>query len=207
MRQLEFEIRKYALFFEEIILEGGVADGGSPLRKVCAAAVIKNPYAGRYQDDLSSIVNASSNLGNELASRAITALGDEQPQSYGKAALIGAAGDQEVAVAFLTTAFAAPMRELAGGGEAWISSVTKRGGPGASLDVPLAHKDDLYMRSHYDAITIRIADVPLSDEVLVCCAFSNRGRINARLGRANPVRSGVAAKAGRRPGNAAEPAH
>ena len=102
--------------------------------------------------------------------------------SYGKAAVIGMNGEQEHGVAMLTTVFGNVMREAAGGGQAWISSLTKRAAPGATIDIPLAHKDALYVRSHYDGITITIPDAPLPNEIAVICAFANRGRPNHRVG-------------------------
>src|SRR5665213_732603 len=97
-------------------------------------------------------------------------------------AVIGMNGEQEHGVAMLTTVFGNVMREAAGGGKAWISSLTKRAAPGASIDIPLAHKDALYVRSHYDGITITLPDAPLPDEIALICAFANRGRPNHRVG-------------------------
>ncbi|HZO95980.1 MAG TPA: amino acid synthesis family protein [Gaiellaceae bacterium] len=176
------EVRKFVVIADEVRSENGRPADGEPLRRVCAAAVVNNPYAGRYESDLSAIVEYSKGLGRELAARALAALDGARPESFGKGAIVGAAGDQEVAVAFLTTEFARPMRELAGGGPAWISSVTKRGAPGTAIDIPLASKDALFVRSHYDAITFSIGDAPLPDEVVVCCAYASRGRLNARVG-------------------------
>ena len=91
-------------------------------------------------------------------------------------------GEQEHGVAMLTTVFGNVMREAAGGGKAWISSLTKRAAPGAAIDIPLAHKDALYVRSHYDGITITLPDAPLPDEIAIICAYANRGRPNHRVG-------------------------
>ena len=102
--------------------------------------------------------------------------------SYGKGAVIGLAGEQEHGVALLTTVFGNVIRDTSGGGKAWISSMTKRAAPGATIDVPVAHKDALYVRSHYDGITITLADAPLPDEIAIVCVYVNRGRLNARVG-------------------------
>jgi hypothetical protein len=177
-----YEIRKWATFIEETLTnETGMADQGGPLRKAAIAAVIKNPYAGRYSEDLSAIVDESPSLGQEFGRRLVAALG-QAAQSYGKAAIVGTAGEYEHGNAFLTTAFANPIRDALGGGKAWVPSTGKRAAMGASIDVPLASKDALYVRSHYDTMTVAIPDAPAPDEVVVIVVAATRGRINARLG-------------------------
>ena len=175
-----FEIRKLLTIVEEVRSEGGMV-AERPLRKVAAVAVVRNPYAGRYQEDLSAMVEFSSELGALICPRAVEALGDP-PESYGKGAIAGTGGEQEHANAFLTTAFGDELRKAVGGGKAWITSATKVGGPGTTLDVPLAYKDALWVRSHYDAMEIRVPDAPLPDEVVVAAVVANGGRLNARLG-------------------------
>ena len=128
------------------------------------------------------MIEASRELGRLLADLAVQALAPYRAQSYGKAGIVGLAGEQEHANALLTTAFADPLREALGGGKAWISSYTKVGGPGTSIDVPLACKDALYVRSHYDGMTLTLPDAPLPDEVAVIFCVANRGRLNARVG-------------------------
>ena len=103
-------------------------------------------------------------------------------QSYGKAGIVGLLGEQEHANALLTTAFAEPLRQALGGGKAWISSYTKRAAPGTTIDVPLASKDALYVRSHYDGMSVNLPDAPMPDEIAVIFCVANRGRINARVG-------------------------
>lgn len=177
-----YEIRKWATFVEETLTnETGMADQGGSLKKVAIAAVIKNPYAGRYSEDLSAIVDESPSLGQEFGKRLVVALG-QAAQSYGKAAIVGASGEYEHGNAFLTTAFANPIRDALGGGKAWVPSTGKRAAMGASIDVPLASKDALYVRSHYDTMTVAIADAPAPDEVVVIVVAATRGRLNARLG-------------------------
>ena len=153
-----------------------------PLRKVAAIAVIKNPYAGSFVADLSELIDASAGLGSELAAIAVKALSPYRAESYGKGGVVGLAGEQEHANALITTTFANPLREAIGGGKAWISSFTKRCGPGATIDVPLASKDALYVRSHYDGVTITLHDAPMPDEIAVIVCLANRGRLNARVG-------------------------
>jgi Amino acid synthesis len=173
-------IKRTLTFIEEIGEEAGQRLD-PPLRKVAVAAIITNPFAGRFEPDLKPLTDASAAIGRHICELAVALLG-HKPESYGKAAVIGINGEQEHGVAMLTTVFGNVMREAAGGGKAWISSLTKRAAPGASIDIPLAHKDALYVRSHYDGITVTLPDAPLPDEIAVICAFANRGRPNHRVG-------------------------
>src|SRR5262249_58732017 len=119
-----------------------------------AAGVIDNRLAGRLESDLPPLEKASEKMGREICKLAIALLALHKPQSYGKGAVVGVNGEPEHCNAMLTTVFGNVVREAAGGGKAWISSMTKRASAGVSLDIPLAHKDALYVRSHYDGITI-----------------------------------------------------
>jgi len=175
------QIRKILTFVDETRSEAG-QPAQTPLRKVAAVAVVKNPYAGKFQVDLAALVDASAAVGREVTAIAIGLLQPYAAESYGKGAIIGLAGEQEHGVAMLTTVFGNVMRDAAGGGKAWISSMTKRAGPGASIDIPLAHKDALYVRSHYDGISLTLPDAPLPDEIAVICAYANRERLNSRVG-------------------------
>ncbi|MXX41608.1 MAG: amino acid synthesis family protein, partial [Acidimicrobiales bacterium] len=132
--------------------------------------------------DLSPYYEASVELGEEIAALAVDQMQPYTVMSYGKAAIVGLDGEQEHGVALLTTPYGNVLREAAGGGSAWISSATKRAQPGASIDIPLAYKDALYVRSHYDAMSITLHDVPLPDEIAVICCFANRGRPHHRVG-------------------------
>ena len=128
------------------------------------------------------MIAASEELGREMGKQLIGALGPYEVQSYGKAGIAGLAGEQEHANALLTTTFANPLREVVGGGKAWISSFTKRAPPGVPIDIPLAGKDALYVRSHYDGMTVAAAGRPMPDEIAVIFCVANRGRIGARVG-------------------------
>jgi len=174
-------IKRLLTFVDEVRQEAGQRVE-PPLRKVAAVAVIDNPFGGRYEPDLQPLTEASVAIGKELGAAAVTLLSPYRPESYGKAALIGMNGEQEHGVAMLTTVFGSAMRDAAGGGKAWISSFTKRVAPGATIDIPLAHKDALYVRSHYDGVTLTLHDAPLPDEIAVICAYANRGRPNHRVG-------------------------
>jgi hypothetical protein len=174
-------IRRVATLVEEVRTEGGAPDG-EPLRKAAAWAVVANPYAGvRLAPELTELVDGSGELGVLLGALVATALA-APVESYGKAALVGLNGEQEHANACITTVFGNAFRDAVGGGTAWLSSVTKRCGPGSSVDVPLAYRDDIWVRSHYDAITVTVEDAPHPDELVVLCAVASRGRLHARLG-------------------------
>jgi len=176
-------IRKWYSLVEDCLLnESGVADDLGPLRRVVVAAAIQNPYSGRYEENLPLIVACSPGLGAEFGRRVVAAMGGLNVESYGKAALVGTSGEMEHGNAFLTTAFADPVRAALGGGKAWIPSTGKRAAMGSSIDIPLACKDALYVRSHYDTITATFSDAPAPDEVVVIFAAASRGRIRARLG-------------------------
>jgi len=178
-----YHVRKWYLHDEEVLAnETGRRADGQPLRRIVVAAAIHNPYAGTFSEDLSRIVEDSDALGKEFGRRIVAALGGDRAQSYGKACLVGTNGEYEHGNAFLTQTFADPVREAIGGGKAWVPSTGKVSGPGTSLDIPLAHKDALYVRSNYDTITVSFGDAPRADEVVIAFAFATRGRLHARLG-------------------------
>ena len=175
-------IRKVWSQVEETRLVAGVTDEQGPLRKVAVCAVVTNPYAGKgYVADLSKIIEGSEAVAKEIGAEAARLLA-APVQSYGKGGIAGSAGEQEHINAALTSVFGDRLRAEIGGGEAWITSVTKVGGVGVSVDVPLAFKDDVWVRSHYDAMTIAVPDGPLPNELVVIAVVANRGRLNARLG-------------------------
>lgn len=166
---------------EEIRSAGGRA-AEVPLLRGAAMAVIANPYASRpFAEDLSELVGPSAGLGALLGRRVVSALA-APVESYGKAALVGTAGEQEHAVACITSPFGDALRQAVGGGRAWVSSFTKRCGPGEPVDVPLAFKDEIWVRSHYDGITVRVPDAPAPDEIVVIAAVASGPRLHERLG-------------------------
>jgi hypothetical protein len=172
--------RSYAIT-EERHEEAGRA-AVHPLRRVAAIAVVENHYAGHYVDDLKPMIEASVALGRTMAEIALTAFGQHEIQSYGKGGIVGTAGEQEHANALLTSAFANPIRDAIGGGDAWISSFTKKGGPGTLIDIPMNHKDDIWVRSHYDGMSVVVPDAPMPDEIAVIFCIASGGRLNARVG-------------------------
>jgi Amino acid synthesis len=178
---MKLKIRRTYTFVENRSVEAGKA-ADIPLRKVAAVAVIENPYAGRYAKDLNPMIKASAALGSELAAMAAAALAPYKAQSLGKGAIVGISGEQEHANALLTTTFAEPLRALLGGGKAWISSMTKVAAAGTMIDIPMNCKDALYVRSHYDGMTLMLPDAPMPDEIALILCLANRGRLNARVG-------------------------
>jgi hypothetical protein len=128
------------------------------------------------------MIEGSIRLGEQMAALALTGFGQHEVQSYGKGGVVGLAGEQEHANALLTTAFANPIRRAIGGGDAWISSFTKKGGPGTLIDIPMNHRHDIYVRSHYDGMSVMLPDAPMDDEIAVIFCIANRGRLNARVG-------------------------
>ena len=179
-------VRKWFEFFEESESnEMGVGANGDPIAKFVVGVVIKNPYAGRFSQDLSLLTEPSSKLGDAFGRRLIRAANGHPIRSYGKSCVVGVSGEYEHGNACLTTAFANPIRRVIGGGKAWIPSTGKVGGPGTAIDIPLAHKNALYVRSHYDTVTVSAHDAPRADEILVLFAGASRSRLHARLGGLN----------------------
>lgn len=180
---MRYEIRSWLAFREEILAnESGKPADGPALCKAAVACVLRNPYASRYSDDLSLLVDDSHLLGAEFGRRLRALVGDLPVKSYGKACVVGVEGEYEHGNALLTTRFADPVRTALGGGKAWIASTGKRGGPGTAIDVPLAYKDALYVRGYYDTMTLTLADAPAPREIAVVFAAATRGRLHARLG-------------------------
>ena len=174
-------IKRVLTFLDETRVADG-RDTVPPLRKAAAVAIIDNPFAGRFVQDLSPLTQASEAIGREICAIAVRLLAPDQAVSYGKAAVVGINGEQEHGNAMLTTVFGNVMRDAIGGGRAWISSMTKRAAPGAMIDVPLAHKDALYVRSHYDGMTLTLPDAPLPNEIAIIAVYATRGRPNQRVG-------------------------
>jgi hypothetical protein len=175
------KIRKITIASEEIFSEAG-RKAVPPIRKVAVTAVCENPYAGVYAVDLSALVEGSVEIGRRVSGIAAGLMEPYKIESYGKGAIVGLNGEAEHAEAVLTTPYGDTLREAAGGGKAWICHMAKRAGPGSIIDIPLAHKDALTVRSHYDGMTIMIPDAPLPDEIAIVCCFANRGRLNHRIG-------------------------
>ncbi|MCB1546143.1 MAG: amino acid synthesis family protein [Methylobacteriaceae bacterium] len=176
-------IRKLVTIVEETRTEMG-RDVSPPTRRAAAVAVIANPAAGRYVEDLSELSDIGEALGALLTAKAIAALGIEggKVESYGKAAAVGENGELEHAAAILHPKLGAPVRKALGKGAALIPSSKKRGGPGVALDIPLGHKDAAFVRSHFDGMEVRIVDAPRADEIIVAIALTDSGRPLPRVG-------------------------
>jgi hypothetical protein len=177
------EIRKIAVWVEETHREIGQVISPAT-RKAVAVAVIKNPFAGSYTEDLTPLMDIGAELGGLLGDKCVTALGIEpaQAESYGKAAMVGEGGELEHAAAILHPKLGAPLRVAVEKGAALVPSSKKMGGPGQVLDVPLGHKDAAYVRSHFDGIEVRLNDAPRADEIMVAVAVTDSGRPLPRVG-------------------------
>jgi hypothetical protein len=177
------KIRKIVTVVEETQREAERAID-PPTRRAAAIAVIANPFAGRYVEDLAELIDIGEELGQMLGERAVKALGIDptRAESYGKAAAVGENGELEHAAAILHPKLGAPLRKVLGKGAALIPSAKKRGGPGVTLDVPLGHKDAAFVRSHFDAMEVRIADAPAANEIMVAVVVTDTGRPLPRIG-------------------------
>ena len=180
---MEPKIRKLIVSVEETHREIGKAIS-PPTRKACAIAVIENPFAGRYEQNLEPLMKIGEALGGLLGERAVAALGvkPSQIESYGKAAIVGEAGELEHAGAILHPTLGKPLRAAVEKGAALIPSAKKRGGMGARIDVPLGHKDAAFVRSHFDAIEVGVSDAPRADEIVVAIVVTDSGRPLPRIG-------------------------
>tara|TARA_R110002012_G_scaffold255091_2_gene434718 strand:+ start:41513 stop:42097 length:585 start_codon:yes stop_codon:yes gene_type:complete len=177
------DIRKIAVWVEETHREIGQTIS-PPTRKAVAVAVIQNPLAGSYSQDLSPLMDIGAELGGLLGDKCVAALGitPAQAESYGKAAMVGEGGELEHAAAILHPKLGAPLRKAVEKGAALVPSSKKMGGPGQVLDVPLGHKDAAYVRSHFDGIEVRLNDAPRTGEILVAVAVTDSGRPLPRVG-------------------------
>lgn len=176
-----YRVRAWHSFVQESLHDFG-DQPENPLVKAAVAVVMENPFSGRYVEDLSPLINPSASLGMELGRRAVALLGGREVQSYGKGGIVGLSGEQEHVVACVTSVFGNALREAIGGGKAWISSVTKSASAGTQIDIPLAYKDEVFVRSHYDAITITLPDAPRHDELVIIAAVASGGRLHSRSG-------------------------
>ena len=176
-------VRKLVVQVDETRREMG-RDVSPPTRRALAMAVITNPFAGRYAENLDELMAIGETLGGLLGQRCVQALGiaPGQAQSYGKAAIVGEAGELEHAAAILHPRLGAPLRLAVEKGAALVPSAKKQGGLGCAVDVPLGHKDAAFVRSHFDAIEARIGDAPRADEIVVAVAVTASGRPLPRVG-------------------------
>jgi len=177
------EVRKFVTIVEETTMEGS-KKVDPPTRKAAVIAVIKNPFAGKYVENLDELIDMGETLGGLLGKKAVEVLGipAKNVESYGKAAIVGVGGELEHAAAILHPKLGAPLREAVGGGKAIIPSANKIGGPGTEIDVPLHYKDAAFVRSHFDAMNVRVPDSPRPDEIVVAIVVTDSGRPHPRIG-------------------------
>jgi len=177
------KIRKLVVMADETRVEMGQAVT-PPTRRAVAMAVIENPFAGKYEQNLDVLTAIGEELGGLLGEKCVQALGIQpgQAQSYGKAAIVGEAGELEHAAAILHPKLGAPLRKAVEKGAALVPSAKKMGGIGAAIDVPLGHKDAAFVRSHFDAIEARVSDAPRANEIVVAVAVTDSGRPLPRVG-------------------------
>ena len=179
----DIKIRKIVTIVDETRLEMG-EQIDPPTRRAAVLAVIENPLAGRYEADLETLMQYGEELGGTLGNRAVAALGiqPEQAQSFGKAAIVGESGELEHAAAILHPRLGKPLRTAVSKGASLVPSAKKLGGLGTPIDIPLGHKDAAYVRSHFDAIEVRVPDAPRASEIVVAIAVTDSGRPIPRVG-------------------------
>jgi hypothetical protein len=177
------KIRKLATLIEETLTEMG-RPVDPPARRAAAVAVIANPFAGTYVEDLEELMAVGEELGGLLGDKAVAALGAKpaEIESYGKAAMVGEDGELEHAAAILHPRLGAPLRTAVERGAALVPSSKKMGGPGQPLDIPLGHKNAAFVRSHFDGMEVRLNDAPRAGEIMVAVAVTTSGRPLARVG-------------------------
>ncbi len=177
------EVRKYVTVLEEIHSDGG-RKMEPPGKRAAAIAVIQNPFAGEFVDDLTPLMDIGEGLGGVLGKMAVDALGiaPEKAESYGKAAIVGENGEREHAAAILHPNHGKPFRDSVSRGLALIPSAKKVGGMGTEIDVPINFKDAAFVRSHFDAMTVRVDDAPRADEIVVALVVTDCGRPHPRIG-------------------------
>lgn len=181
MTDTEIVVRRTQVVVEDKLVEIG-RELERPVRRVVAAAVLANPFADRYVEDLEPLIEASKWLAAELAGRAVAQLDGNEVHSYGKGVIVGTGGELEHAAALMHPALGAPLREACGGGKSIIPSAKKRGGPGCTLDIPLHHRNAAFVRSHFDAVELRVPDGPSDDEIILAVAVTDGGRPHPRVG-------------------------
>ena len=179
------DIRKLVTLREVVFSELG-REAPRPIVRAVGIAVIRNPFAGRWAEDLRPLFDAGAGLGERLMPELVRML-DGPAVSYGKGALVGVAGEMEHGGACVHPMLGRPMRAAIGGGQAVIGSNVKVAAPGTLLDVPLGHKDEPWSFEHFDTITVSVPDAPRSEEIVVVMAIADGGRLNNRCGSA-PIR-------------------
>ena len=176
------ELRKRVLTVEEIFHEGGPV-AVEPPKRAAALSVIRNPFAGRYHEDIAFFMEVLNPLGIDMAERLVAALGGDPKaiQGYGKGAIVGQAGELEHGALWHVPGGYA-MRAVLGDAKAIVPSTKKVGGPGTRLDIPVTHINASYVRSHFDAMEAGVADAPRANELVLALVMTTGARIHARIG-------------------------
>jgi len=182
-QKMKSQIRKIIVQVDEVLQEGGQAVN-PPTRRALAMAVIANPYAGKFSENLDLLIDIGEELGGLLGERCVKALGiqPEEAHSYGKAAIVGEGGELEHAAAILHPKLGPPLRQAVSKGAALVPSAKKQGTLGTAIDVPLGHKDAAFVRSHFDAMEARVNDAPRANEIVVAVVVTDSGRPHPRIG-------------------------
>lgn len=177
------KIRKLVTFMDETFTEMGQTIA-PPTRRAAAVAVIENPHAGEYVDNLEALMVIGEEMGALLGQKCVEMLGIEpaQAQSYGKSAMVGENGELEHAAAILHPRLGKPLRAAVEKGAALVASSKKMGSMGQVLDIPLGHKDAAYVRSHFDGMEVSVNDAPRANEIMVAVAVTDSGRPLPRVG-------------------------
>ena len=174
------KVRKTVLI-REVVEADGFGEACAPIVRVAVLAVVANPCAGGFVDDLSELFDMGGQLGEQLMAEAVGHLA-KPPVSYGKAAIVGVDGDLEHGGAMIHPKLGKPMRAAVGGGKALIPSNAKVAAAGTPLDLPLGHKDEAWSFDHFDTMTVMVADAPRPDEIVLCMAVADGGRPHPRVG-------------------------
>ncbi len=169
------------LVIRETIESDETSESCSPITRVAALAVVQNPFANRFVEDLSPLFDLGRDIGKLLISQVIAQL-PSPAVSYGKAAMVGIDGSIEHGGAMIHPKLGKSMRDAVGGGKALIPSNVKVAVAGASIDLPLGHKDEAWSFAHFDTMTLMVADAPRPAEIVLCMAVSNGTRPNPRVG-------------------------
>ena len=180
---MKAQIRKIIVQVDEVHIEMSQTVS-PPTRRALAIAVIHNPLAGGYTENIDELIAIGEELGGLLGDKCVKALGiaPGSAQSYGKAAIVGEGGEIEHAAAILHPKLGAPLRAAVEKGAALVPSSKKRGTLGTAIDVPLGHKDAAFVRSHFDAMEARVSDAPRANEIVVAVVVTDSGRPLARIG-------------------------
>ena len=178
----EVQVRKRLIAVEEIFHEGGPVSR-VPLRRASCLVVIRNPFAGTHVEEIAGFMDDLKPLGLDMAKALVSALGGDlkSVEGYGKGAIVGSSGELEHGALWHVPGGYA-MREVLGGAKAIVASTKKVGGPGTRLDVPITHINASYVRSHFDAMEVGLADAPRADEILLALVMTTGARVHARVG-------------------------